>query len=283
MKWILRLLILLFIIGASFSPATADDVRRIHWHIINTPPLHITDDSGYSDVMVKYFSERMTDWDHIASVASIKRINAESASTKLEMCVTHLRKTSSREKTMYFSKPILLSPNHWLHFRKDSQLKHMVTDNQISLEEVLAETNTRYVVRQGRSYGGAIDALLQKYQDKHLKVTDPAPVNLIKLLCSNRIDFFIEYPMIVHWLALQSPDENCFVSVKLKEKLLDNHAYIACTKTDNGMQAITEINEIIESTKASPEFKALFMSQGMGGDAHFKLELEALYEDFINE
>ena len=251
----------LFILMVVFSIGNHLSAKEtIKWYKSDSPPSFILEGpmkgKGSKDLLVKYYQERMPIYEHKNILSNLTRFMTQVKKGE-NWCHPRLLKTAEREKFLYYSKTVTLSlPNHLIVNK--TKLNIFDANIPVSLEKIFQNKELKGRLFRERSYGIKIDPLIKLYKSNpNLKLVTKKEKNLFKMLLLGRIDYTINYPTTVEYIAFNLKASGKLMSIPLKETIAVRKAYFGCTKNSWGKKVSDQINIILESVKKKPEYRKL--------------------------
>lgn len=255
----------------------------VTWVTPDTSPYNIVrgkdKGTGYSDMLRKFFQQRLTDYDHNTSIMTISRylLGAKQGKT---LCMCDLLKTPEREELLCFSDPIVLTPSLRVYTLPGGTINPGGTTT-VSVKELLADPQLRTALMQERSYGPVLDPLIATYKSRpNVMVTQFQPERIHQLLLEGRIDYLIEYPFSIPANQKKLNSTRELTPLKISEQADYAVAYLTCSDTPEGQAIIQDVNTLIKKHKGSPEFKKVFMLPSHDMGAGDKQGYEELWQIF---
>jgi uncharacterized protein (TIGR02285 family) len=241
----------------------ADNV--ITWMEAEFPPGYIHEGPfrgmGYQDIITTILKDNLPDYTHNRIVCSLSRMNHEFQQGK-PVCSVSQYKTPERENLLYFSIPSTFTfPNRLIILK--NRLKDYDHSDQVSLDDLLKK-EVRIGISRDRSYGAAIDSVLDKYSESgKIFVHSGKDVfeSLLKMLLMGRLDFMLGLPEEAVYVAKQigAKDKIATIGiVETNEKYDDWMGYAVCSKTDWGKQVIRKINRILIEQRRRPAYRSAY-------------------------
>lgn len=175
------------------------------------------------------------------------------------LCFPCLIKRSSYNPEYYFTDTINLYAPHGIITRKDvAQRLIEQFGNPVSLEQVASRTKLRFAQPSGRKYGD-----IQPILETHLRDTDRhknvfgtnAAYNLLSMIASNRVDYTVDYPMMIRFyqqLGPQSDKDSDLAFIPISEYQQEPIiGAIGCARNTWGKRAIDAINSVLPAIVTS--------------------------------
>lgn len=179
-------------------------------------------------------------------------------------CVVGVRKTAQRQRDFLFSRPYILAPDIRLMVKTGSpwvgRLKALQQkDGRVSLQQLLALAKPPVlVIESSRSYGVAMDPILDTYRQKNPVYVKTAKVSrfgdTIPMLQKGYAELVLEYPA-----ALNAAERKMLRSFRVKEADPYTLAYFACNRDAQTAALLQQLNSAILQFRRQPEFKQLLL------------------------
>ncbi|MDN7136326.1 hypothetical protein [Pseudidiomarina terrestris] len=243
-------------LGPSLHASDAD----IIWGVNSAPPFHVVEGyfakQGVCDAMVEAFQRALPDTDQRISRYPAGRIAAliRQGGDICYPCVIRLEQDTD---VAYFSDTILEYPAHGIITRPE--LAQTFTErfgNPVDFVELLKTGDYRFGQPLGRRYG-----TLQPYIERFLHNTSrfseisgaDANANMLAMVNASRIDFVVDYPMLLNYHNQILPIELVFLPIKENYGEIVEGA-VGCPATPWGKRAIELINSAIPEVIQDPKF-----------------------------
>jgi len=230
--------------------AHAESKPRLIWTIRDMPPFTILEGplkgKGIADRMLALLQADLPQYEHVVSVANRARANQILSSGTLT-CDSGLLWSKEREQMMYFSIPTLGILTNGVVVRKvdEEKLAPFINNGEFDLAAFIADGRYNLGTLVERSYGKVIDAELARAKPGTIVVhhgTD-ATLSLLRMQQHQRLSVVLGY-----WPELRYQGENAGVTLEalnfypVKGVPTYQLAYVTCSKTAEGLQAIKAIN-----------------------------------------
>ncbi|WP_419779389.1 TIGR02285 family protein [Maridesulfovibrio sp.] len=246
----------LILILSTYQTALCDE-DTIVWYHADYPPGSICKGplkgKGYHDQFMKSLRDKLPEYTHTYRVANYSRI-AKQLSISNGCCIT-IYKTKERLKYIEYTQPTILGLTNGVHILTKNLYKFKPFINpagQISIIDLLENTNLRMGISKGRRYTGVLDDWIEKNAGSNNLYTyykKDIFEGLIKLLEAERnVDFVIGHPQEISWLLKQGIVEDKFLFIPIKELNPYSIAYIGCTKNKWGKKVVSKINKLLNHT-----------------------------------
>ncbi len=234
--------------------------KQINWNQSDWPPFMISKGQnagqGQLDKLWALIIREMPDYQHHKVVMNWSRIYKTMQSGE-PLCNISAYKTKERETFAYFSRANNLILPHAVIIRKSDWVK-LGSPKSYDLNKLLLNNNWVGQVESLRSYGLEIDKLI-KQNTSNISFSTAQANRLIKMLINNRIDYFIEYPLIVDYVYQQEfsqPSDEELVYLKINEAPQYLLGYTACTKSPWGKKVIESVDIAIEKLISTPGYQS---------------------------
>ncbi|PHR72287.1 MAG: hypothetical protein COA66_06110 [Arcobacter sp.] len=266
-----------------FSSEVVLAIDQITWGKYDYPPYYIhkgeLKGQGSEDQLVQLFQKHLKEYQHKNQNMPIARFSLKAEAGE-KFCMSGLYKTSEREKIFAVSIPTYIGPNEMIIIEKE-KLGHLGHPKTIAFEELLQNQKLRGVF-QKRSLGNVLGPILEKYQHQpNVQVRSYKSKQVYGMLLLNRVDYTIDTIPTIIYLEKISGKSNRMTSLEIQE-VSQSHIYISvvCPKNAWGQRVITRINEIIQSEKSTPQYRAIIEQWY---DEHSRQQLRKVYDEvFMN-
>lgn len=243
--------------------ARADQGNKstIVWGVNSAPPFHILDgyfaNQGICDQMLAAFARALPDVDQSIEYYPQGRIVAQIRQGE-NLCFPCMIRNISPAETVIYSDHILSYPPHGIITRPE--LAKEFTEqfgNPVDLVELLKQRRYRFVQPIGRRYGS-----LQPYIERFLLNTEhfsqvsgqDANANMLAMVNAKRVDFVIDYPMLLNYHNQVLPIDLVFVPISQNQGM-EVEGAVGCPATSWGQRAIELINQAIPAVQRDVEFQ----------------------------
>lgn len=238
------------------SPALAQD--RVNWFIQDFPPAYIVSGSaqgtGVSDQAMRYFLERMTQFDHHVDVAPLTRAWTQIAHEDGN-CLAAVLKSPERAGIALFSKPIFVTATPRLLIRHDHiDLLQPALDAEgaVDLQILAGRKSVKAISVTQRSYGPEVDRFLLALHDLPARVATSAQA--VRMVENGRGDFTFGYTFETRFFALESGTPNKLDNYPIARQPKFLPVRMACSKGPIGEKIIERVNQIIDMAGWPPPF-----------------------------
>lgn len=129
----------------------------------------------------------------------------------------------------------------------------------IQLEQLLRTGSYTFANPLARRFG-QIQPIIDQYllhSDNYVEVAgETSSENVLAMLASNRVDYTIDYPMMLNYWQAQFPEQLGF-AVIAENSSQRTYGAVACTNNDWGEQVIEGIDANLATIRANPKFQAV--------------------------
>lgn len=255
--------------GAMFGPHASAEEKSITWFVNDWSPVFIFDRpkpesiaeiGGYAGIAMKAIAAHLPNYSHRLMPSNAGRFWEEIKSGQ-SLCFATALKTPEREKIVYFS-AVQLIPQQHLVIRKDSLsaiAQGTKNPRVLSLAKLAQRDDIAGSLELNRSYTPVIDAIPDAPGSKLKKVGLPSLGMLPRALDAGRIDYIVEYPIVIESMNKQMPFTNELMTIPLEEAPQPLVTYVVCTRNAWGAQAITDIDKAIRLAANEAEFRGALL------------------------
>lgn len=239
--------------------------QELTWLLMNWPPfIKMQGDAlvgGVTGEQMKLLFASLPEYDHRTQQVSVIRLQTELRSDR-HVCSMPIQKTPQREASMLFTEPVDVGLSNRLYVRAEIA-RQLGQSDPIDLTQIVSRADLRGIVHRGRTYGPYIDHLLTTAgAATNLQILVLESDNVLKMLDSGRIDYVIEYPVVVrYWEHLQRQPRAAFHSYRIAGADDFSIGYIACSKTDWGAAAVARINHAFKALVQRPDYNQLHYTE----------------------
>ena len=247
---------------AMASLAAAAVADEITWLTMEFPPFYIHEGKdrgqGIADTITRLLQRHLTDYTHREELAEPATIM-----TRLKagdhVCSAAYIKTAERERVLEYSLPDLILPPNGITVRRDAVSRLTGgAPGPVSLQRLLANRNLRLAVAVGRSYGPALDGLLERTKGSphvYWRHGEDIYRSLFDMLMKGSVDYVLGYPYEALYLARERGVAAQVVTLPLAELPDYTFAHVVCPRTPWGRKLIGEINRALEVERPKPEYR----------------------------
>lgn len=257
-----RLLGLLCLVVLS-KPALALEPAEptITWNLSDWPPFHLLPGGqapataeqlgeGLMDGFLRLVLGQLPQYRHRFVVLNGPRAEVE-RKAGLQLCSPTSMRTPERLAQRLFT-PALLAGQLQLVLRRERLQQIAQGRSSVSLRELSARTELQGLVMSQRHYGADLAPWLRPAPDGNVQtMVAPRAGNLLTMLSAGRMDYTLEYPMVVGYHQLGQPAE--LVSLPIEELGESPVGYFSCNRSDWGRVVIKDIDRALRAVAARPE------------------------------
>ena len=236
--------------------------QTINWLTNDFAPYYILNGKyqgqGRDETIIKLLEDQLphVEFNRVVVPAS-KLIQTLSDKTN-DACVLSLYKNENRKQQMVFtqeSSTVGLSPSVALHKKLASALS-LKNDTEVSLYDLLQEKKLTLGVSLSRSYGEAIDRIINSTPDVDIVIrpTRDSLASLTYMLNLKRIDILLGYPSEHFYLAKSMNFQDNLTQRPLTEAPALSYGFIGCTKTEQGIKNIALLNKHLKVIKQTDAY-----------------------------
>lgn len=256
MPYLLALMVLLL----SHQSLAAPSKLQINWAINTAPPFHIVGgpfhQQGLCDQLMLSIQTHLPTIGHQNLLMPQTRIH-QALNNKEALCFPCMIHRGQPTKTAVFS-----TPTHWYRpqgvITRQALANHLTErfGSPLALTQLLEAKTYKLGLAAGRRYG-EIEPLLEPYRKNELiRSGDDGPVALLKMIQSGRIDFTLDYDIILTFLRKTAPEQaKGLVYVPIKELPAPIAGAVGCSNSEWGKQQIELINTVIPKVQTDPAFR----------------------------
>jgi len=229
--------------------------EKLIWFIWDLPPEFIKSgkwaNQGYGDKFLKYFMDRMPNYDHKIQRVNIPRWGTEVL--KPNRCSAHLWGGFFPDQ-LILSKPYSFTPPHVLIFPKHMEREIGPAGSSVAIQDLLKNDDLKLMVQRinfnndaKQSRYPVLYPWLKPYlgQKNLIELSGGRNDIDLRLLNRGRADYTIGYPTTVTTQKRVYGIEGEFVTYNIREHFIFKNIYVACKNTDFGHKVIQRVNEII--------------------------------------
>ncbi|MGB0833624.1 MAG: TIGR02285 family protein [Psychrobium sp.] len=254
------LAISLLIATSPASQATQDNGQAsiVSWFEFDAPPYYIFQgvkaNKGTAQLFQSEIIHQLPQYLHQTQRGNFIR-GLKEIENKNNVCATSLLKTPAYEKFMHFSEPWFEVLAIGLNIRHSELNRFLpaIENGKIDFKKLLANTDIKLGILNGRPYGQPIDETLNEYSntDRVFALTGSTKMhNLLHLFIKRkRFDAVLGYAAETHYYSNQfERDADELLYIPIKDTQLMYKAYVGCSKSSMGKSIITQVNKLIENT-----------------------------------
>lgn len=234
----------------------------IPWAVIDWSPYYILRGpqlgEGRLDRLKKIIAERLPLYQFVDVYADMPRA-MELWGLGKNICIGSAIKTPDREKLAYFTAWSFQVPHEYLIVTGKPEVFRRMPDAP-SLKEILSQKKLKGVFTENRSYGLAIDSMIQAAVKPPSSVkqvrSSEGYLSVLKMIEKGRYDYTIEYESVVWEFNQRIFPSKPLYSKPLKESYPSIVIYVACTKNEWGKKVVQQIDEALQKAAISKEYQS---------------------------
>lgn len=281
------LMLVMMVPGVALSnsgPTAAPEENReiINWilpHLLAEPtPSQNNNIHKYSALYRRYFQSQLTQFSHREEKMPLARFLKKARSGK-EFCLSGMVRTPEREKYLVYSDPMARLPLPHVYVRGTTANRLGLEDGQVSLAWLMDQPGIRAVFQRARSYGPLDEIIAARIDQPGFLRSTVLTKTLAEMLALGRVDFFIEYPVILDSITVAGKYIR-FRVLRVKEQPETMPVHIACAKTPFGRRVVQRISEIIANKKDTRGYRDVYTAQSLTIPKSTRRLLEQLHDDF---
>lgn len=271
----LKLFVLIASISATSSSLHAEshspEVKKnqqVIWGRTDFAPFFIQkgehSNQGISDNIIRFFSDNITDYQHISAEMSLRRL-LQNAEQGVPICHIALLKTPEREKFIDYSAPYMFNyANGIVTSEKGLERIGLSVDNiqPVDLNQLI-DKPLRVSAHDGRSYSPEIDSIIAGNRDRPksifqmksgLKELD----RLVKLVAHNRLDGLLARPEEAQFIKTEYGIEAPLYFVKISNSPNISKVHVGCAKGEWNDDLFRQIAELVQTREALQVIEASY-------------------------
>ncbi|HEV8237998.1 MAG TPA: TIGR02285 family protein [Thermoanaerobaculia bacterium] len=249
-------------LAAGPVPAAPAGPDQITWLTMEFPPFFIHEGKdrgqGIADGVTHLLARHLDSHVHRQQLAEPATIM-----TRLKagdhVCTAAYIRTAERERVLEYSLPDLILPPNGITTRKETVARLTGgAAGPVSLAKLLANHDLKLAVAVGRSYGPALDALLEHAKGSphvYWRHGEDIYRSLFDMLMRGSVDYLIGYPYEARYVARLRGVEEQVVTLPVAELPDYTLAHVVCPKTPWGRGVIAEINRALAAERPRPEYR----------------------------
>jgi uncharacterized protein (TIGR02285 family) len=250
--------IALLLVTALSGLCTEARALEVRWAMVDGPPYHVDGPHGPArsveelgegqlDQVIRGLAAQAPELGHRFLPMSRARMwRAMQAGEPL--CYVNAFRTPERLRWAHFT-PVL-APISMVLVTRRGQLG---AAQEVTLASVLARRDLHGVFEPDRSYGNLIDALIRQAGPQVSVAPLPDTPQLLRMLETGRMDYLVEYPPALQFLAEQLRPRPELEMHALAEERDPQATYIACTRGAWGLEVIQALDRAIRRWSTTPQ------------------------------
>ncbi len=186
--WLLVLIVL--------SPSFLYAKDQVIWRVTDWPPIYILDGphkgKGIADTIISTLISKLPEYEHSLLEMNSKRVREMIKNGERVCNVTAL------PRDFYLTSKLNIITFNQRIFIRDNKAGLLNQQETISLSEIMSKKELTAGVSMGR-YPKILNNTISKYlNDSHI-IDTPEYEGLLKMLFTGRVDYIIEYPMVMKY------------------------------------------------------------------------------------
>jgi uncharacterized protein (TIGR02285 family) len=233
----------------------------ITWLILDLPPLFQTKgphkEKGLADQIQKMVADQLKGYRSVSRVANASRIAKE---LKGDACVCFAGEFYGNPDFLTSIPTIAMLP-HKLIVRK-SDVSMYGDSKSVSLDKLLQNKDLIFGTASDRLYGPELDAVLTKHKGAkniYRRSSVDALEGLMGMMLKARVDYLIEYPVIVNYAARTAgvEDKIAIIDIEENSNAPPIRGAIRCTNTEWGRKVLKQVNKILLNIRPLPKYREI--------------------------
>nr|WP_316642573.1 TIGR02285 family protein [uncultured Roseateles sp.] len=246
--------------------ATEAPGKLIEWNVSDWPPFFVFQQGqlpqtaqdlggGAIDGFLRLVIERMPQYQHRFVSMTGARAEVERKAGR-GLCSASSMRTPERLKERYFTPAMPTLPVQLVLRRERLQLL-AGGKGSVSLQQLIRRDDVQGLVMSNRQYGQTLAEWLKPAPDSNLRtMVAPRAGNLLTMLAAGRMDYTLEYPMIVEYhLRNRGPE---LVTLPIDELGEPPLGYFSCTRNAWGKVVIADIDTALRKVARLPEARQVY-------------------------
>lgn len=235
---------------------------EITWYVFNLPPLYILDGdrkgTGIVDLALRrQLIPALRGYQHKVVEAPLRRLE-QALKTEPNTCALGLLKNPEREQNMLFSAPFLVQIPPGVFVRRADHARlapYIDADGRLGLAKLLADGLLTVGVSNARSYGAAVDELLNSYKGNHnlfASASGNPAKSLMQMELAGRVDVVPGFPYEASYLSQESgiiDNTNAIRFFALAEQPPSLLGHAVCARGEFGATAIRQIDTVLQKRR----------------------------------
>ncbi|MDN3546175.1 TIGR02285 family protein [Kinneretia asaccharophila] len=249
--------------------STALPERVITWNLVDWPPFYLLSDGqppasmealgeGVIDGFLRRVLQRLPQYEHRFVMLTGARAELE-RKAGLGLCSASSMRTPERLQDRYFTPAMPTVQQHLVMQRSRVAALDLPTAG-VSLRTLFRQApELQGLILSKRHYGPELEPLLRQAPNVRA-IAAPKAGNLLNMLEAGRMDFSLEYPMVLaHHLAQQRPGREApLVSLPIVEAGEPPVGYFSCNRNAWGRAVMADLDKALREVAAQPEVARLY-------------------------
>ncbi len=237
----------------------------ITWAVTDWPPVYILPGEkvpqdlvrqGWADHIIDALGRAMPEFEHRRVLMNAERVHSMMDSGA-HVCYATVILTPERDKTHYFTYANFAEPRRLIVPAALAD-KLAQKDGTVSLAALLTERKYKGLLVAQRSYGAALDAVLQQAGSGAIgRLTSPdMGRNLLHMLLAGRMDYTVEYPSILDYQRRLDPRFGGLTALPIAEDTNLTRDGVACPRNEWGKDVIARMDAALAQLAIDPAYRA---------------------------
>ncbi|MBB5206129.1 uncharacterized protein (TIGR02285 family) [Inhella inkyongensis] len=250
-------------LAAGALRADETEGAEIRWAIVDGPPYHndgpkgvarSVDElgDGLTDRLIAGIAAQLPQWRHVLVPTGRSRMWREIQAGR-PLCYADAFKTPERLRWAYFT--LATAPVPQMLAAREG----LLPAGEVSLQALLKQTDLTAVFERDRSYGPVLDPMIRSAGSQVRIGSLPSTPQLLRMLEAGRMDYLVEYPLALHYLAQRLQPAPRISYHALAEERQPLPSYIACTRSPWGRKAIEALDQAMRRWAAQPAAAATLL------------------------
>lgn len=238
----------------------------LRWLVQDMPPHFVYRDGkppqraedlgqGEVDGFLRLLIERMPQYRHEFIELSLPRFEAQVRQGETLCSVLHVR-TPERLQWLYFTTlfPPMMSRQIHVIVRREDLARFESNGQPLQLADLLRRTDLTGLLTRDRSYGPRIDKLLAASPERAPRsIVAGRGAHLLPMLRARRMDYTLEYPIMVDEYNATHPGPPELAKLPLAEGRSTSVATAGCSRTPEGRRAIEAMDQAARQLAAESQ------------------------------
>ncbi|MBV8504131.1 MAG: hypothetical protein JO006_20715 [Paucibacter sp.] len=260
-------------VAAPAAPAQPSEPVTITWLVMEVPPFFNYNQgrpprkpeelhgSGLDGLQRLLISRMPSEVNHVFVEAGLPRFEAMARGDQAVCSMFHVR-TPERLQWLYFTHLLPPLESRELHVvvRRDQLARFQAKGAPLELSALLKRGDLKGLLPRDRSFGPRINALLATAGDNApATVVSGHGMHILPMLRAGRMDYTLEYPLVVETFLHENPQGPDLAMLPLVEGRSTELATVACSRNPAGRRAIEIIDAAERSLAQDPHRDALIL------------------------
>jgi uncharacterized protein (TIGR02285 family) len=254
------------VLAADAAAPAADPV--IEWNMMDWPPFIVFKDGqlplsadelgeGAIDGYLRLVLARLPQYQHrFVSMTGLRAEIERKAGRGL--CSPSSMRTPERLKERYFTPAMPTVPVH-LVLRRERLQAIAGGKGSVSLQQLTRREDVQGLVMSARYYGSTVADWVKPAPDSNVRaMVAPKAGNLLTMLSASRMDYTLEYPMVVEYYQRSQGKPGELVSLPIDEVGEPPVGYFSCTRNPWGRAVIGDIDRALREVARLPEARQVY-------------------------